>query len=181
MRLSATIGATRTAAATTADSARRYHERLGGLTIAALLLLAGCGTSPTDRALSGAGIGAGAGVIAGAVVGFPAAGAAVGALAGAGVGAATTPREATADPPPRPDPPPNPDRSVMTYLSKTQGLTGAREQNRRAARHACGGGFVLVDETRGTDAYGAWVMLVYGCLADARNESDPAPEKNPVR
>lgn len=51
-----------------------------------LLALAACGSSQSDRALSGAGIGAGAGAIGGAVVGGSAV---TGAAIGAGVGAAT--------------------------------------------------------------------------------------------
>ena len=43
------------------------------------LALAACGSSKTDRALSGAGIGAGAGAVGGALMGNPA-GAATGAL-----------------------------------------------------------------------------------------------------
>jgi peptidoglycan hydrolase-like protein with peptidoglycan-binding domain len=54
--------------------------------LAALALLAGCGTTTQDRALGGAGIGAAAGTVIGAVTGF---GLVQGALLGAGVGAAT--------------------------------------------------------------------------------------------
>jgi hypothetical protein len=58
----------------------------------AILLLAGCGSRPTDRALSGAGIGAGAGAVGAAVISAnPVTGAAVGAAAGALTGALTTP------------------------------------------------------------------------------------------
>ena len=58
--------------------------------IAAFLLLAGCGHSASDRALSGAGIGAGAGALGGALVGGnPAAGALIGGAAGAAVGGFT--------------------------------------------------------------------------------------------
>jgi osmotically inducible lipoprotein OsmB len=53
--------------------------------------LAGCGTTPGDRGLSGAGIGAATGAVAGAMVGAPLVGAAIGAGAGAAVGAATSP------------------------------------------------------------------------------------------
>jgi hypothetical protein len=63
--------------------------RIVKLTIGAALLaagLAGCGTDPGTRALSGGAIGAGGGALLGAAVGGNPA---VGALAGAGVGAAT--------------------------------------------------------------------------------------------
>src|SRR6185312_5951112 len=53
--------------------------------------LAGCGTTPGDRGLSGAGIGAAGGAVAGALVGAPLVGAAIGAGAGAAAGAATSP------------------------------------------------------------------------------------------
>jgi osmotically inducible lipoprotein OsmB len=54
-------------------------------------MLAGCGTTPGDRGLSGAGIGAATGAVAGALVGAPLAGAAIGAGAGAAAGLATSP------------------------------------------------------------------------------------------
>ena len=59
----------------------------------AALLLAACGQTPTDRAVTGAGIGAASGAIVGALVGAPAIGALVGAAGGASVGAATDPSE----------------------------------------------------------------------------------------
>jgi hypothetical protein len=58
---------------------------------AGALAMAGCGTSPGDRGLSGAGIGAATGAVAGALVGAPLAGAAIGAGAGAAIGATTSP------------------------------------------------------------------------------------------
>jgi hypothetical protein len=61
------------------------------LLIPALLLVASCGTSTSDRALSGGAIGAGAGAIGGALVGAPLAGAALGGAAGAATGALTRP------------------------------------------------------------------------------------------
>jgi len=55
------------------------------------LMLAGCGYSPGQRALSGGAIGAGAGAIIGGVTGMgPATGALLGAGAGAVTGAVTT-------------------------------------------------------------------------------------------
>ena len=57
----------------------------------AAIALAGCGTNPGDRALSGAMIGAAGGTAIGAAAGNPALGAAVGAGAGAVVGAVTDP------------------------------------------------------------------------------------------
>jgi len=62
--------------------------RLVVLTTAALLLAA-CGTSTQDRALSGGGIGAGAGALGGMLVGHPVEGALLGGAAGAAGGALT--------------------------------------------------------------------------------------------
>ena len=62
-----------------------------GSAFASVLVLAGCGTDPGDRALSGSMIGAAGGAIVGAAVGNPAAGAAIGAGAGALTGAVTDP------------------------------------------------------------------------------------------
>ncbi|HWA03513.1 MAG TPA: hypothetical protein VG819_08295 [Rhizomicrobium sp.] len=60
--------------------------------LAAALGLAGCGTSPGDRAVSGGLLGAGAGAAIGAATGGTAAtGAVIGGLAGAAIGAATDP------------------------------------------------------------------------------------------
>jgi hypothetical protein len=55
------------------------------------LLLAGCGQTPGDRAVSGGAIGAGVGAVGGAMVGAPLAGAVIGGAAGAGTGALTSP------------------------------------------------------------------------------------------
>ncbi|MGE3769799.1 MAG: YMGG-like glycine zipper-containing protein [Bdellovibrionales bacterium] len=53
-------------------------------------LLAACGSSPTDRTVSGAGIGAGAGAVGGALMGYnPVTGAIVGGALGAATGAVT--------------------------------------------------------------------------------------------
>ena len=57
------------------------------------LMLAGCGTSQEDRAISGGAIGAGAGGLAGAAVGHPLAGAALGGAGGAATGAYTNPNQ----------------------------------------------------------------------------------------
>ncbi|MEZ5670630.1 MAG: hypothetical protein R3F55_24980 [Alphaproteobacteria bacterium] len=55
------------------------------------LVLAGCGTTPLDRATTGAGIGAAAGVVGAAIIDSSLlGGAAVGALAGGAVGVLTT-------------------------------------------------------------------------------------------
>lgn len=67
----------------------RTHLLIVGF--AAAMTLAGCGTNPGDRAVSGALIGAAGGAAIGAAAGNPALGAAVGAGAGAVVGAATDP------------------------------------------------------------------------------------------
>lgn len=58
--------------------------------LCASFALAGCGTSKTDRALSGAGIGAGIGAVSGAVTGGSATtGAVIGGAVGAAAGAMT--------------------------------------------------------------------------------------------
>jgi len=62
---------------------------LTSLTLAALLGLSACGSSTSDRAISGAGIGAGVGAVGGLLVGAPLKGAAIGAAVGAGTGALT--------------------------------------------------------------------------------------------
>lgn len=54
-----------------------------------LLALGGCGSSTSDRALSGGGIGATVGLVGGALVGAPLTGAVVGGAVGAGAGALT--------------------------------------------------------------------------------------------
>jgi hypothetical protein len=59
----------------------------------ALVALAGCGESKTDRALSGAGIGAAGGAVGGALLGSPATGALLGGAAGAATGALTDPND----------------------------------------------------------------------------------------
>ena len=68
------------------------NTRIGiPLVVVAAIALVGCGTTPGDRGLSGAGIGAAGGAVVGAMVGAPLVGAAIGAGAGAAVGAATSP------------------------------------------------------------------------------------------
>jgi osmotically inducible lipoprotein OsmB len=62
-----------------------------GAAVASVLALAACGTTPGDRAASGALIGAGAGAAIGAATGNAATGAAIGAAAGAVTGAVTDP------------------------------------------------------------------------------------------
>jgi hypothetical protein len=54
-----------------------------------LLALGACGSSTTDRALSGGGIGAGVGALGGLAVGSPVTGAVIGGAVGAGAGALT--------------------------------------------------------------------------------------------
>ncbi len=51
--------------------------------------LAACGSSTSDRALSGGGIGAGVGALGGLLVGAPIEGALIGGVVGAGAGALT--------------------------------------------------------------------------------------------
>lgn len=57
--------------------------------VVALLGLSACGTSTSDRAISGAGIGAGVGAVGGLLVGAPVEGALIGGAVGAGTGAIT--------------------------------------------------------------------------------------------
>ena len=64
-----------------------------GILIVSALLLAACGTTPAERATTGAGIGAAGGAVVGALVGAPLVGAALGAAAGATTGAATDPND----------------------------------------------------------------------------------------
>lgn len=67
--------------------------RLGFTLVSAALVLAACGTTREDRAISGGAIGAGAGAVGGALVGNPLAGAALGGAAGAAGGAFTSPNQ----------------------------------------------------------------------------------------
>ncbi len=62
-----------------------------GVAISALLLLTltACGSSTSDRLLSGAAIGGGAGAAGGAIFGAPQTGAAIGAAVGAATGSLT--------------------------------------------------------------------------------------------
>ena len=67
-------------------------------TIIILFALTACGTSTSDRALSGGGIGAGVGAVGSAVVGAnPVAGALIGGAVGAGTGALTSPNQINLD------------------------------------------------------------------------------------
>lgn len=59
------------------------------LAAVALFALSACGSSTSDRAISGAGIGAGAGAVGGLLVGDPVTGALLGGAIGAGAGALT--------------------------------------------------------------------------------------------
>lgn len=64
---------------------------LPGVALAAVLIVAGCGTNPRDRAISGGLLGAAGGAAIGSAAGNAALGAAVGAAAGAIAGGATDP------------------------------------------------------------------------------------------
>jgi osmotically inducible lipoprotein OsmB len=59
--------------------------------VSSVLILAGCGTTPGDRMLSGGMLGAAGGTIIGAATGNWATGAAIGAVSGAAIGALTNP------------------------------------------------------------------------------------------
>lgn len=71
------------------------RERLLGVVAATTVLfaasvaLSACGSSTSDRALSGGAIGAGVGAVGGVIVGAPIAGAVIGGAAGAAAGALT--------------------------------------------------------------------------------------------
>jgi osmotically inducible lipoprotein OsmB len=68
----------------------KTENKIPVMACAALLLLAACGSNPTDRALSGAGIGAGVGAVGAAVTsGNPVAGAVIGGAVGAAAGGLT--------------------------------------------------------------------------------------------
>lgn len=60
---------------------------LASTMFASLLALSACGSTTSDRALSGGGIGAGVGLVGGALVGAPVEGAVIGGVVGAGTGA----------------------------------------------------------------------------------------------
>lgn len=61
------------------------------LAVVLLLSLGACGTTTSDRALSGAAIGAGIGAVGGYMLGAPVEGALIGGAVGAGTGALTDP------------------------------------------------------------------------------------------
>ena len=67
--------------------------RLGVALAFAASALAGCGTTPQERAISGGAIGAGAGAVGGALTGNPLAGARIGGAGGAAAGALTSPSQ----------------------------------------------------------------------------------------
>ena len=72
--------------------------RVGALSavLAAAMAISACGTSGTDRAVSGGLIGAGVGTAIGSVTGSNVTGAIIGGIGGATIGAATAPRLAQA-------------------------------------------------------------------------------------
>jgi len=177
------IGGAFKVAVTATVAALRCGRLIAALPIVAGVLLAGCGTSTTDRAMSGAGIGAGAGALGGALFGVPAIGAAIGAVTGVGVGVATKPAEPSTNAavgvgmPVAPtdtiaEAPSSSDHVVTTYASQTLGPDAARDANHRAAVRTCGDGFVLIDELSGADDHGTWYRLVYGCLAKGQSGID---------
>lgn len=58
-----------------------------------LSALSACGSSTSDRAISGGAIGAGAGALGGFMIGAPIEGALIGGAVGAGTGALTSPNQ----------------------------------------------------------------------------------------
>ena len=72
----------------------RYRTLVQGALLAGAVSLAGCGSTPTERGVSGAGIGASAGAIIGAVTGLSVLeGAVLGAVGGGLTGALTKPSQ----------------------------------------------------------------------------------------
>ncbi len=69
----------------------RFGKALMGAAIASMLALAGCGTTASDRAISGGLIGAAGGAAIGSVTGSAGKGAVIGGVAGAAAGGLTTP------------------------------------------------------------------------------------------
>jgi osmotically inducible lipoprotein OsmB len=171
------LTATRSTQAAAAPNVPWWRKAARHAAVAAALALVGCGASPRDRALSGAGIGAGAGMLGGALIGMPAAGAALGAATGAGVGAVTASREQSGEAAAAAKM--SADHSVTNYVSTPGDLVQARNANFRTALRTCGGRIVLIDERGGADANGAWLRLVYGCLAQdvaaASGKAAPSP------
>lgn len=68
-------------------------RRISVLVVAGGMLLAGCGSSPTDRAVTGGAMGAGVGALAGLAVGMPITGAIFGGALGATAGALSDPSQ----------------------------------------------------------------------------------------
>jgi len=68
-------------------------HRTAVIIVAGGLLLAGCGSSPGDRAISGGAMGAGVGALAGLAVGMPVTGAIFGGALGATAGALSDPSQ----------------------------------------------------------------------------------------
>lgn len=66
---------------------------LAAVFLFSLCALGACGTSTSERAISGGGIGAGVGALGGFMVGSPLEGALIGGVVGAGTGALTSPNQ----------------------------------------------------------------------------------------
>ena len=67
------------------------HAVVAALTVAGALMIAGCGTTPAERGVSGGLLGAGAGAAIGSLSGNAGAGAVIGGVAGGAAGLLTTP------------------------------------------------------------------------------------------
>ncbi len=61
-----------------------------GAVMACALIVSGCGTTTSDRAVSGGLLGAGAGAVVGSMTGSAVTGAVIGGVAGAAIGASTS-------------------------------------------------------------------------------------------
>jgi len=68
-------------------------NRIAVLCVAGGFLLAACGSTPGDRAITGGGIGAGVGALAGLAIGMPVTGAIFGGVVGATAGALSDPSQ----------------------------------------------------------------------------------------
>ena len=64
---------------------------LAGVLLVSVGALSACGTTTSDRAISGGAIGAGVGAVGGYILGSPVEGALIGGAVGAGTGALTKP------------------------------------------------------------------------------------------
>ena len=89
----ALTSATATIVSLTMTSKENARITLVAVFLFSLCALGACGSTTSDRAISGAGIGAGVGALGGFMVGAPVEGALIGGAVGAGTGALTNPNQ----------------------------------------------------------------------------------------